>query len=336
MTCHPAAMPFPESATAGSPRSRVVVCAVLLDLLLGDPEWLPHPVRWIGWATSRLELSLRPRHRSTRGEFAAGAILTGIVIGGSALLAKTVLHRRRPASRLRFMFEVSLAASCLALRNLLEEANKAIRLLDRGDLQGARRQLARIVGRDTENLTPSEISRAIIETLAESLCDGVVAPMFYLAMGGVPAALGYKAANTLDSMIGHRDERYLYFGRAAARLDDAANLIPARLTAMLIAAAAAAAPKADPWTALTTWRRDGSKHASPNAGQTEAAMAGALQARLGGTNSYDGEPVFSPSLGAEYPAPTCTDARRALALTAIAAYLSAAIFALSLWAWERK
>ena len=336
MTCRAAAVPFPESAGAGPPRSRVFVCAVLLDLLLGDPEWLPHPVRWIGWATSRLEALLRPRRGSARGEFAAGAVLTGIVAGGSALLAKAVFPPRRPASKLRFAFEVSLAASCLALRNLLEEANKTIRLLDRGDLQGARKQLARIVGRDTENLSPSEISRAVIETLAESLCDGVVAPMFYLALGGVPAALGYKAANTLDSMIGHRDDRYLYFGRAAARLDDAANLVPARLTAMLIAATAAAAPKADPWTALTTWRRDGSKHASPNAGQTEAAMAGALQVRLGGTNSYDGEPVSSPPLGPEYPAPSCTDARRALALTAVAAYFSAALFALSLWAWERK
>jgi adenosylcobinamide-phosphate synthase len=313
--------------------STIFASAVLLDALLGDPEWWPHPVRAIGWAANQLETLLRPRRGGRTAELLAGAMLTGSIVAGSMAAAKALLRLGKPSKRsFGFAFEICLAASCIALRSLTDEARKTIEALESGDLVRARKQLARIVGRDTENLGASEISRAVIETLAESLSDGVVAPMLYLVLGGVPLAMGYKAINTLDSMIGHRDERYLYFGRAAARLDDAANLLPSRLTAMLITAAAVGAPKASAASAWKTWLADGARHASPNAGQTEAAMAGALMVRLGGTNTYDGEPVASPVMGSAYRAPVSSDARRAIRLTAAAGYLSGGL----LWIWLRR
>ena len=155
--------------------------------------------------------------------------------------------------------------------------------------------MARIVGRDTRHLDADEISRAVVETVAESCSDGVIAPLFYMAIGGVPLAMAYKTINTLDSMIGHADERYFYFGKVAARLDDAVNFLPSRLTALGITATAAIVAGASSATALDTWLRDGMKHKSPNAGQPESAMAGALQVRLGGENSYKGEPVTHAS-----------------------------------------
>src|SRR5579863_4141554 len=207
------------------------------------------------------------------------------------------------------MWQALLAWTALATRSLLEEACAVIRALEADDLDLARQRLARIVGRDTAHLDATEISRAVIETLAESACDGIVAPLFWLAIGGVPCAMAYKAVNTLDSMIGHRDPPYLYFGRFAARLDDGVNFIPARLTAMGIVTAAR-------FHGLRIWLRDGNKHASPNAGQSEAAMAGALGVRLGGANTYDGVLHHAPVLNAEGRPPSVKDARTALTLVA--------------------
>jgi adenosylcobinamide-phosphate synthase len=195
-----------------------------------------------------------------------------------------------------FVVALYLAVTTLATRSLIDEAGAVRRLLLNSNLPAARRQVGRIVGRDTQALDESEVTRAVIETLAESASDGIVAPMFYLAIGGAPAALAYKAVNTLDSMIGHRNERYEFFGKFAARLDDAANFIPARLTALLFVLAA--------WLLRLDWRgawrvlwRDGAKHKSPNAGRPEAAMAGGIGAQLGGTNYYDGERHHGPRMG---------------------------------------
>lgn len=316
--------------------SLVFVSAIVVDALYGDPEWLPHPVRVIGWAANRLESLLRRRRFTPGSEFALGALMTTIIVAGSVLVTRVAigLPGRRDSKRMS-RIEIYLAASCIALHNLLAEAHKTIRFLDSGDIISARKQLARIVGRDTHQLTPSEVSRAVIETLAESLCDGVVAPIFFLALGGVPCAMGYKAINTLDSMIGHRDQQYLYFGRAAARLDDLANLLPSRVAAASLTAAAFVVPNTSPSHAWTTWLVDGSRHASPNAGQTEAAMAGALQVRLGGANTYGGERIESAVLGGIYRAPGVEDARRALSLTAVAACISAAAVWLRLCLRER-
>lgn len=271
--------------------------AYALDWLIGDPRWLPHPVRWMGRMISSGERLVRRFGSTPRSEFVAGLLLTVFVVAIFGVGSWALLFWLRGWSPI-FAIAVSvyLAASTLATRSLLDEAHAVKRFLLQGDLIEARLQVARIVGRDTQDLDESEVTRAAIETLAESTSDGIVAPMLYLAIGGVPAALAFKAINTLDSMIGHRGERYEYFGKCAARLDDAANFLPARLTALLIVLTA--------WTMRLDWQnawrifwRDSAKHKSPNAGRPEAAMAGALGVRLGGTNSYDGEPHCGEYLG---------------------------------------
>jgi adenosylcobinamide-phosphate synthase len=217
---------------------------------------------------------------------------------------------------------------------LLDEAAEVINALESGELDGARLRLARIVGRDTNNLDEEEICRAVVETLAESLSDGIVAPLFYLAIGGVPLAMAYKAVNTLDSMIGHKDERYLYFGRIAARADDAANYIPARISALLLCLVGGCLAQGDGPRGAKTWLRDGGKHDSPNAGQVEAAMAGTLGVRLGGTNFYGGETIECARLGGEFPLPNRSAARSACRAVVLASLLG---FAGALWfALRRK
>ena len=271
--------------------------AYALDWLIGDPAWLPHPVRWMGRLIQVGERLLQRLARTPTTEFVSGLVLTIIVVGtfgaGSWVL---LLWLRSWNPTFATVVSVYLAASTLATRSLFDEARSVRRFLLDGDLLSARQQVGRIVGRDTENLDDAEVTRAAIETLAESASDGIVAPMFYLAIAGVPAALAYKAINTLDSMIGHRGKRYEFFGKCAARLDDVASFIPARVTALLFVCAA--------WTLHLDWRggwrimrRDGAKHKSPNAGQPEAAMAGALGVRLGGTNFYDGEAHNGEHLG---------------------------------------
>jgi len=291
--------------------------AYAMDLVLGDPEWFPHPVRWFGSLIRVGERWLRRFDWSPQGEVLAGAALTGSVVWIGWALG-------RPRNTL---WQVWLGWTALATRSLLDEAGAVIRALEADDLDLARRRLARIVGRDTAHLNPSEIARAVIETLAESACDGIVAPLFWLTAGGVPCAMAYKAVNTLDSMIGHPEPPYRYFGRAAARFDDAANWIPARLTALGIVLNARRARK--------IWWRDGNKHASPNAGQCEAAMAGALGVRLGGASSYDGHPHDAPLLCAEGRPPTVRDARAALRIVATVSGLAFGV-ALLVLARRRK
>jgi adenosylcobinamide-phosphate synthase len=284
--------------------------AYAMDLVLGDPEWFPHPVRWFGLLIRAGERWLR-RGGGPRRELLAGAALTGSVVSIAWLSG-------RPQNA---AYQVLLAWTALATRSLLDEAVTVIRALEAHDLERARQRLARIVGRDTAHLNEREIATAVIETLAESTCDGIVAPLFWLAAGGVPCAMAYKAVNTLDSMIGHSEPPYRYFGCVAARLDDAANLIPARLTALGIVAGAKI-NGLDAGRALEVWRRDGSKHASPNAGQSEAAMAGALGVRLGGARSYNGQPHDAPELLAEGRPASVHDARAALSLVAIVSGLA--------------
>jgi adenosylcobinamide-phosphate synthase len=299
--------------------------AYALDWLVGDPEWAPHPVRWMGRLIQTGESFLRRFIRTPRAEFIGGLLLSLSVVGifcvGSWLLLIWLGRSNQVAALVVALY---FAITTLATRSLLDEARAVRRLLLVSDISGARRQVARIVGRDTAELDEPEVTRAVIETLAESASDGVVAPMFYLAIGGAPAALAYKAVNTLDSMIGHRDERYEFFGKFAARLDDAANFIPARLTALLFILGA--------WALRLDWRgawrvllRDGAKHKSPNAGRPEAAMAGALGVQLGGTNYYDGEPHYGQRLGdAKLPLDDRA-LRYALLVTACASLLMFAI-----------
>ena len=299
--------------------------AYALDWLIGDPTWLPHPVRWMGRMITGGEWLMRRFTRTPGSEFVAGLLLTVIVVGtfgfGSWILLPW-LGVWNP--KLAFAVSVYLAASTLATRSLLDEARAVRRFLVNGDLPSARQQVARIVGRDTQELDEPEVTRAVIETLAESASDGIVAPMFYLAIGGVPAALAYKAINTLDSMIGHRGKPYEFFGKCAARLDDVASFIPARVTALLLVCAA--------WTLHLDWRgawrivrRDGGKHRSPNAGRPEAAMAGALGVRVGGTNSYGGEKHDGQYLGDGYNPLDDEALRNALRLTGCVSLLMFAL-----------
>jgi adenosylcobinamide-phosphate synthase len=299
-----------------------LAAAYALDCCVGDPESLPHPVRLMGWSIAASERALRRYGTRKRFELAMGGLVAvGVPVLSSLCVYALLRHLRSSQPAIATAAEVWLASTCLSTRSLLDEAGNVMRALENGDLLRARLRVARIVGRDTVELGEEEICRALVETLAESLSDGIVAPLFYLTMGGVPLAMAYKAINTLDSMIGHKDEKYLYFGRVAARADDVANYIPARITALLLCVAAEFIPQANGVRAAQVWLRDGCKHASPNAGQVEAAMAGLLAVRLGGTNKYKGEVVDCPHLGGEFSLPRCTDVRRAWNAVGLASLL---------------
>jgi adenosylcobinamide-phosphate synthase len=307
-------------------RSVLLPAAYLVDHLAGDPEWLPHPVRLIGAAISSGESQLRRPNQSSSFELLSGTALALAVVGSSYWITATVIrlaHRRSPA--LGSTVELSLAWTCLAARNLEQEATAVTDALDTGDLPRARTRLARIVGRDTAILDSEGISRAVIETVAESASDGIMAPLFYMALGGVPLAMAYKAVNTLDSMIGHADSNHFYFGKAAARLDDAANYLPSRLSALAIVAAAKLSNHADPQAAWHTWQRDGLKHKSPNAGQPESAMAGALHVAVGGDNTYAGELIPAQRIGAEFAPPTPAKAIHAIRLVSAASLIGLSV-----------
>jgi len=278
----------------------VLVLACVLDAAIGDPRWLPHPVRVMGLAVTWYERWMRRIVSHRAGELTAGlALAMGLpaVSYGSAWLVIDL------SSRLHEVVgqgvEIVLAFTTLAARDLADHARAVQHALEKGQLEEARQAVSHIVGRDTAQLSEPEVVRATVETIAESTADGVVAPLCFLILGGPPLALAYKAINTLDSMIGHREPSYRHFGWASARLDDLANWVPARVTALLIVGTAALVFRdtAVAARACRTLRRDGAKHPSPNSGRPEAAMAGALGVRLGGTNVYDGVAIERPALG---------------------------------------
>jgi adenosylcobinamide-phosphate synthase len=296
---------------------RVLGVAYLFDWIAGDPEWLPHPVRLIGKAVEGGERILRRPGQAPAADLAVGGILTFNLVAAAYMgMAKAIAWMYLRGRFLGFVGETLLAWTCLASRNLYDEASAVVASLEAGDLVLARQRLARIVGRDTQHMDAHEISRAVIETVAESCSDGIIAPLFYMAVGGVPLAMTYKAINTLDSMIGHTDERYFYFGKIAARLDDVANFLPSRLTALGVIAAAVIVGGANSATALDTWLVDGLKHKSPNGGQPESAMSGALRVRLGGENFYKGELAAAPLIGKRFPRPSTQQAKQAIRIVA--------------------
>jgi adenosylcobinamide-phosphate synthase len=274
--------------------SLALIAGFALDLILGDPHWLPHPVRWIGRLASWVEPRCR---RVVANEYVAGALFTGVVVAvaaGSVWMVIWGLQQLQPM--LAALCMVYFMYAGLAMGDLAREATTVWRLLRGGDIGPARRHLSRIVGRDTESLEEPEIVRATVETVAESTIDGILAPMFFAAIGGAPGLWAYKAINTLDSMVGHHEPPYTRFGWAAARLDDVANFIPARLGLILFGLGTWIVG-GEPGRCWRIGWRDGSKHPSPNSGIAEAAMAGALGVRLGGTNTYDGVKNMRPYLG---------------------------------------
>ena len=269
-----------------------------LDLLLADPEGMPHPVVYMGKAISALEGFLRPRLPQTpRGELLGGAILAAALPAGTfaaASGARALANKLNP--KLGLALETVWCWQALALKGLSEESMRVYERLKQGDLTGARQAVSRIVGRDTEALTAEEVAKAAVETVAENFSDGVAAPLFYMLLGGAPLALAYKAVNTMDSMVGYKNDRYRHFGRAAAKLDDGANFIPSRLAALAWIGGAAIAGQ-DAGNAWRIWRRDRRNHASPNSAQTESACAGALGVRLGGPARYFGKLYEKPTIG---------------------------------------
>jgi len=274
-----------------------LISAYVLDLLFGDPQWFPHPVRLIGRLITGLENSLREIHSSPSWLIPAGVLLAGTVCG-IAFLATLFL--------IRFLGDlwwvaglagsIIVAYTTLATRDLHVETQKVLRALEEGDLAKARKELSFLVGRDTQQLDEPEVLRALVETIAENISDGVIAPLLYLGLGGPAWAMAYKAINTLDSMVGYKNERYRDIGWASARLDDVANFIPARISGFLIVLSSSLLGK--PWRdSFRILRRDRGKHESPNSAWPEAAMAGALGVQLGGLNSYFGRPSPKPLIG---------------------------------------
>ena len=275
-----------------------VLGGFVLDALFGDPAWLPHPVVYMGKAISKLEKFLRPRLPKTpQGELLGGAIVAFCLPVGTFLLTGLVCWG---AARLHPLLGLAVqmfwCGQALAARGLVQESTNVYKELKKPDLPGARKAVSRIVGRDTAELTAEGVTKAAVETVAENASDGVIAPLLYMLIGGAPLALTYKAINTMDSMLGYKNEKYLYFGRVPAKLDDVANYIPSRLAGLLWVAAVAFTHN-DAKGAWKIWRRDRRNHASPNSAQTESACAGALGVQLAGPAYYFGEYYAKPTIG---------------------------------------
>lgn len=267
----------------------LAACAagLLLDLLFGDPGWLYHPVRlignWISWAERQLRKVCGSHLMAAGGVLWVMTALMAFLIPFALLALAGWLH---PA--LRFLLETFWCFQILAARSLSSESRKVYEKLKESDLPGARRAVSMIVGRDTEKLTEEGVTKAAVETVAENTSDGVTAPLIYMMIGGAPLGFLYKAVNTMDSMLGYKNDRYLYFGRIPAKMDDIFNYIPARITGLLMTAAAFLTGL-DGKNAWKIYRRDRRKHASPNAAQTESVCAGALGVQLAGDAVYFGK-----------------------------------------------
>lgn len=264
-----------------------LLAGFILDLLMGDPHWLPHPIRLFGHAISLGERKLnRGKNKKLKG-----AVLTLLLILLVYLFFWVLLAYLPANSCVYFILASVFVFYGLANRSLIQESIQVIVVLNKEGLEKGRKQLSRIVGRDTSQLNENQIRTAVLETLAENLSDGVIAPLFFYALGGVPAIMAYKMANTLDSMIGYKSERYNDFGFFAAKFDDVLNYIPARLTAFLMVLLTFSL------RAVRFVFKYGSKHSSPNAGYPEAALAGILNCRFGGPNIYHGKRVEKPFIG---------------------------------------
>lgn len=292
-----------------------------IDLLLGDPRWLYHPVQAIGALISHLEPPLRrafPRRLRLAGAVLVIAVvaITGIVTGGLLFL----LHRLHPVAG--FVGETIVCWLILATKSLRTESMKVVKALETGTLDDGRKAVSMIVGRDTEHLSEEEVLKAAVETVAENASDGILAPLLFAAVLGPVGGMCYKAVNTMDSMVGYKNDRYLDFGRAAAKVDDVLNFLPARISGFLMCLAAYLG--FDGKNAFRIFFRDRKNHASPNSAHTEAACAGALGLQLGGTHDYFGKPVVKPTIGDDLRSVRRGDvaaANRLALLTAILALL---------------
>jgi adenosylcobinamide-phosphate synthase len=314
----------------------ILTAAFLLDLVIGDPRWLPHPVRIIGREISSLEILIRKSAKTDRTQRFGGVILAilivmpvfmvtfalnelilrGIATGGVLMIAGIIAA-------------VVLTSTTIAVKDLIDSAKAVIDAVRVGTIDEARRSLSMIVGRDTSQLAEKVILKAAIETLAENLSDGIVAPLFYFSLGGLPLAMAYKAINTLDSMVGYKNERYINLGRASAMLDDIANFLPARITGILIVLSIGLcrifvntrSSLSTAGKAFAIMLRDGRNHSSPNSGVPEAAMAGGLGVMLGGPSTYAGMLVEKPWIGDDVNADYLAAAECTLKIVMLASLL---------------
>ncbi len=309
-----------------------ILAGFLLDLLIGDPHQLYHPVRLVGKLITLLERLLRRCFPGTeRGERAAGlclAILVPAITGAAALALLYIGGRISPW--LAFALEVIMSYQLFAVRALRDESMKVYRELRREDLPGARRAVSMIVGRDTERLDEQGVTKAAVETVAENTSDGIIAPMFYMAIGGPVLGWLYKSINTMDSMVGYKNETYLNFGRYAAKLDDVVNFIPARISAVMMILSCFPC-RFDAKGAARIFRRDRLNHASPNSAQTEAVMAGALDVQLAGDAWYFGKLYKKDTIGDPLRPVEPEDIPRANRLLYVSAALSLSVFLLARW-----
>jgi adenosylcobinamide-phosphate synthase len=311
-----------------------MVAGFALDYLLADPQYSLHPVRIMGRAVTRAERVFRNLSLSP---FRAGLLFAlSLILGAWIVAALLVLAAAAVSPVLAGAVNIVLIYFCVSARSLEKEALAIRKSLVAGRLEDARNTLAMIVGRDVDPLDESGVSRAAVETVAENLVDGVISPLFFAAVGGAPLAVAFKMASTLDSMVGYKDEEYLYFGKAAARIDDIANFIPARISVFVISLAAFLLFRSGS-TALSVARRDRRRHSSPNAGYPEAAFAGALSVQLGGPNYYQGELVDKPYIGEDLGRARPLHIEKACRLMMLSSvlFLALASAAIMIWAITR-
>ena len=306
-----------------------VTGGLTLDRLIGDPPRIPHPVVGFGKSITFLEKVLNRKSFSPWLLRMNGLVTVFLILGLAYLIPYYTLRLLAPYPWLYWLVSPWLMGTTVAAKGLSQAGNTIYRLLNEGRLKEARTEVGKVVGRDTDQLAPEEITRATVETIAENTVDGVVSPLFYGLVGGLPLAMVYRAINTLDSMLGYKNERFLYFGWAAARIDDLANLIPARLTALLMALSA--------FLLRLNWRngirvmlRDAGKHPSPNGGWPEAMVAGVLGVRLGGCNYYQGIASFRNFLGDEARPLQAEDIRKTLRILNTTVFL-VLLFTILLW-----
>ena len=298
-----------------------IIAGFILDLIFGDPHWLPHPICLIGNLIGFIERNLRPRLDPNKGALLlGGALMVIIVLVISFVVPMAILLAAGMVSPwLAFALETLMCYQIFATKCLRDESMKVYTALHNHDLADARVKLSWIVGRDTQNLDEEEITKGAVETVAENTADGIIAPMFYMFLGGVPLAFLYKGINTMDSMVGYKNDKFLYFGRCAAKLDDLANLLPARITGLVMIGAAFVLGL-DGKNAWKIFWRDRYNHLSPNSAMTESVTAGALNIQLGGDHFYFGKLVHKDTIGDDIR-PVCPEdivkTNRLLYMTAV-------------------
>lgn len=317
-----------------------LICAMILgfgiDLIVGDPQRWIHPVQIIGWCIDKLkrglqyliygcsfeEAQMKKLPRKESAELVAGYVLTTVIVLGTFVIVYEILEVAAWIHPwLAFGLETFFIYQIMATKSLKKESMKVYQKLKDGDLVAARREVSYLVGRDTEELSESEVAKADVETIAENTADGIIAPLFFIALGGAPLGFAYKAVNTLDSMVAYKNEELIYIGHASAKLDDVCNFIPSRLAAVMMILASAIL-RMDARGAIRIFRRDRMNHLSPNSAQTEAVAAGALRIQLGGTHSYFGKPVEKPTIGDDIRPVEYEDIRRTNQLLYVSAFLT--------------